>query len=160
MAKNNSRQPKIGDIIEFETPNGFAYAQFSHFHDKPPQFGYLLRILQGTFEFRPTSFAALAAGEDRFNVFFPLAASLRAGEVKIVANEPVPERCRSFPLFRNGVRDPRTGRVKVWWLWDGVREWKVGELTDELRQLSFLRISDATAIVERITRQYSPFDEV
>jgi hypothetical protein len=39
---------KLGDIVEIKTAKGFAYAQYVNFHDRPPRYGTLMRILPGT----------------------------------------------------------------------------------------------------------------
>jgi hypothetical protein len=54
------------------------------------------------------------------------------------------------------VIDPSTGKVKVWWLWDGEREWQVGELTEEQRGLSFREVWNDTLLIERIESGWTP----
>ena len=62
-------RPRLGDVIEIETPKGLAYAQYTHEHRDPPRYGSLLRILPGIYSQRPSDFAALVAEEERFSVF-------------------------------------------------------------------------------------------
>ena len=64
-------------------------------------------------------------------VFFPLLPAIKAGIVHVVGNEQVSEAFKTFPVFRAGVADPKTGKVATWWLWDGDKEWKVGALKGE-----------------------------
>jgi ribosomal protein L34E len=66
------RRPRIGDVIEIETPKGLAYAQYTYKHDTPPRYGALLRVLPGLYEARPSDFSDLVQQDERFYVFFPL----------------------------------------------------------------------------------------
>lgn len=159
MAITKAKSPRIGDIVEFKTRKGLAYAQFTHLHKKPPSWGHLLRVLPGIFKTRPESFARLVEKPEQFNVFFPLAAAVRRREVTIVANEHIPERCIAFPVFRAGNED-ENGHVDVWWLWDGDQEWEVGKLTKDTKRLSIQQICDTVAVIRFIVQGYTPLDEV
>lgn len=150
-------KPSIGDVVEIPTPQGLAYAQYAHHHDR---YGAMLRVLGGLYEERPADFAELAAKRERFNVFFPLAAAIAEGIVEPIANEPVPEHAREFPLFRTGRRNPKTGKVDVWWFWDGEREWPVEELSDEQRDVSIRGIVNDTRLIERIVSGWTPRQRV
>jgi hypothetical protein len=113
------KRPQIGDVVEIETPRGFGYAQYTHNHRDPPQYGQLLRVLPGLYPQRRSDFADLVVQEERFWVFFPLGPALNRGIFRIVANEAVPEAKRCFPIFGS-----LSGDGTVWWMWDGKREWK------------------------------------
>lgn len=151
------KRPRPGDVVEIRTERGLAYAQYTHKH---PMYGALLRILPGLFAARPADFADLVSQPERFVVFFPLGAAAARGLVTLVANEPVPERNRPFPLFRSGIQNPATGRVETWWLWDGEHAWKVDELTPEQRDLPLREVWNYTLLVERIVEGWSPRDEL
>lgn len=129
------KRAKIGDVIEIKTKKGLAYAQYTYKHDKPPRLGALIRVLPGFFKKRPSSFSELVKEKERFIAFFPLGAYVHRKVVSIVGNEPLPDEWKELPLFRDGIEDPETGKVTVWWLWDGEKSWKVGELTSEQRKL-------------------------
>src|SRR5580698_8667348 len=113
-------KPKIGDVIEIKVDSYFAYALYTHQHK---MFGALIRVFERKFPARPNHFEALVDSAVLFETFFPLREAVRRGCVAIVANVAVPQNLRDFPLFRDGVRNPTTGKVAIWWLWDGVREW-------------------------------------
>jgi hypothetical protein len=100
MAKpaDQRRRPQIGDLIEIETPRGYAYAQYVHKHREPPRMGSLIRQLPGFYRERPDNFNALVDAEGRFSVFFPLGAALNRGIFRIVASEPV-AMSRGTPLY-------------------------------------------------------------
>jgi len=146
-------KPQIGAIIEIPTRKGLAYAQYTHQHD---QFGGLLRIFDEILQTRPTEFSTLIKGLVRFSTFFPLRAAVRRGIFKVVAHADVAPHNRSFPLFRAGNADPRTKRVAVWWLWDGEKAWRVGELTSEQRSLPIKSVWNDTMLVKRIEEGWTP----
>jgi hypothetical protein len=78
------------------------------------------------------------------------------GLLEVVAHEPVPEEARAFPLFRAPGNRDRTGRVRDWWLWDGEREWRVGELTPEQEELPIREIWTYPALVACIEDGWTP----
>lgn len=160
MAPVNRRRLQFGDVIEIHTPKGLAYAQYTHRHDKPPKYGEMIRVLPGLFKKRPGSFASLVTKTERFNTFVPLGAMVRRKIVEIVANEVIPERCKAFPVFRSGNPHPKTGKIDVWWLWDGERSWEVGQLTDEMKKLSIEGCCNDTYLIECIVDGWSPEDYV
>src|SRR5690242_6609811 len=127
MARERKRTgPRIGDIIEIPTRRGLGYAQYTHEHTKPPRWGSLIRVLPGLFPERPSDFVSLAAQKEQFFVFTPLKWILREKIFRLVGSAPVPEWAVPFPVFRRAfILD---GKVHGgWWLWDGEREWRVGE---------------------------------
>jgi hypothetical protein len=152
-----STVPRIGDVFEIDTPRGVAYIQYSH--SKPP-FGALIRVLPGTFDHRLSAFAELVKEPTRFFTFFPVSAALKRGILAFVAHESVPEHSKPFPLFKvPAPRDPLTGRIKRWWLWDGEREWPVDDLAPEHRNLSIRSNINDTLLIERIVSGWSPADD-
>jgi hypothetical protein len=144
---------RIGDVVEIPTAKGLAYAQYSH---KKEQWGSLLRILPGTFGNRPEDLAAVVRQKELFVTFFPLGAAVSRGIFEIVGNEPVPEAARAFPLFRAAGFVDRQGRVHGWYLWDGDREWRIGELSDEQRSLPIRSVWNDTALIEAIEEGWTP----
>lgn len=144
---------KIGDIIEIPTSKGLAYAQYTHQH---PQFGGLIRVFDEIYKGRPENFSSLVNGQVRFSTFFPLQAAIKRGIYKVVAHHEVAGPNRSFPLFRNGVADPKTKKVSVWWFWDGEKEWRVGNITQEQRKLPLLGVWNDTMLVQRIEEGWRP----
>jgi len=152
------KRAKIGDIIEFKTKMGFAYAQFSHYHsfNKSDDHGALLRILPGTFSQRPAAFEELASTKEVYFTFFPVQAAVNRSLVAVVGQEEVPVHAREFPLFRCGTPSSKTGKVSAWWLWDGKKEWKVGQLTDQQWDLPIRVIPSYPLLVERIEQGWTP----
>lgn len=140
---------RIGDVVEFPESRGLAYA---HYVNRHPEFGALLRVYGTTYPKRPSvpELATLTHGEPQFVTIFPLQAAMKRGIVSVAGNsEPSPEASR-FPLFRDGVVNPATGQVEVWWIGDGEKEWRVGSLTKEQRNLPMREVINDTLLVERI----------
>lgn len=91
MSLVDRKRPRIGDVIEIETPGGLAYVQYTYNDKEPPVWGALIRILPGLYPSRPEGFSDLVQGGERFFVFFPLGAACYRGLVKVVAHEEIPE---------------------------------------------------------------------
>ena len=127
--------PQLGDVVEITTPQGFAYAQFTH---DIPLHEQLLRILPGLYASRPTDLAALVQQRERYVTFFWLRPALQKSRpvVTIVGQFPIPARNRAVPLFRTPALEPRElGPPPYWTLWDGQRRWRVNRLTAAQRNL-------------------------
>ena len=92
----NRKRPRIGDVIEIETPGGLAYVQYTYNDKEPPVWGALIRVLPGLFQSRPHDFSDLVREHARFFVFFPLGAACHRGLVKVVAHEEIPEDARGL----------------------------------------------------------------
>jgi hypothetical protein len=140
---------RIGDVVEVPVSKGLVYAHYTHRH---PEFGALLRVFGDIFTERPSSadLNTLVRKEPQFITFFPLQAALKHRIVSIAANAEPGEDAKQFPLFRDGVLNPATKRVDVWWLWDGEKEWRVGDLTEEQRKLPMREVINDTLLIERI----------
>ena len=151
-----AKRVRIGDIIELPTKRGFSYGQFSHKHAR---YGALIRVLPEFFRARPDDFAELVHRPEMFVTFFPLQAAVNRGIFEVVGNCVVPEFAKAFPLFRAGVADPATRKVKMWWLWDGEKEWKVGDITTEQRKLPLRGIWNDTLLIERIEIGWTPSND-
>lgn len=146
-------RPKIGDIIEIATSKGLAYAIYSHEHAVAPRMGSLLRILSGFFSERPQGFSELVERGEQFAVFFPLGAAIRRDVVRIAGREALPDWAIPFPVFRNGLPDG-DGVIRQWWLWDGIKEWRVDKLTSEMQKFPVLRTVNDTYLIEMIEKEY------
>jgi hypothetical protein len=150
-------QAKIGDVLEIQTTQGLAYALYTHKHKN---FGALLRVFGSIFPSRLSHFESMIQGCPLFETFFPLSAALHKGAVSIVGNVTIPPRLRDFPMFRDGISDPSTGSVKTWWLWDGEREWPIGNLTEEQRRFPIREVINDTLLRERIESGWTPEREL
>jgi hypothetical protein len=159
MARLGKKRPQVGDVVEIKTSKGLAYAQYTHEHTKPPRYGSLLRVLPGIHAARPGSFSELVDEKEQFVVFFPLVAAVKKAIVEIVGHEDLPEWAVPFPVFRSGLPD-REGKIHVWWLWDGEKQWKVGDLTPEMRFFPQEEVVNDTRLIEMIETGYRTEDDV
>lgn len=144
---------KIGDLVEISTREGFAYAQYINRHRS---YGALLRVFRELHQVRPPDLDRVLEGEVQFVCVFPLQSAVSQRIVHVAGNGRVPAEAAKLPVFRNGVMDPRTGKVAVWWFWDGEREWKVGSLTEEQKRMPLLGCWNDTLLSERIVAGWRP----
>jgi hypothetical protein len=147
---------QFGDVVEINTSKGLAYAIYTHRHKTRPKYGALIRVFDHLFLSGPVRLPDLLKTPIRFSTFFPLQAAITKGIVKVVGNLPIPESLKPFPLFRSGVIDPKTKRVCVWWLWDGEKSWRVGNLTAEQRKIPIRGVWNDTYLIHRIEEGWRP----
>jgi hypothetical protein len=147
------KKVQIGDIIEIKTNKGLAYAQYVL---KKEKWGALIRVLEGLFEKRPPHFSKLVENPERFITFFPLGAAVNRGIFEVVSNRRVPERFESFPIFRASGNVLANKSEDNWWLWDGEKEWFIGNLTDDLKKLPLRQVINDTLLIDRIENNWTP----
>jgi hypothetical protein len=148
--------PQLGDVVELKTSDGFAYVQYTHEH---PTYGELVRVLPGVYEARldRRAVASLLKEKTVFHSFVFLEESLKEPRLaRVIGNFRIPRHAKAFPVFRDGLPDPKTGEVTHWVLWDGKRQWPVGALTAEQRKLPVRTILLLEDVAEDITRGYQP----
>jgi len=146
---------KIGDVYEVKTSKGLAYFQYTHEHKtKPFPRESLIRVLQGFYQTRPSDkqLIAIVENDHRFQAFCFLQWGIKEQEVEWVGNFPVPELARKFPIFKGTNNMPKKDpKEKIWWLWDGEKEWRVGKLSlDEQMKYPLDGICDITALITKI----------
>lgn len=146
------KRPNIGDVIEIDTGQGFAYAHYSHKHKL---WGYLLRVYSRLYLERPSDLAAAVAREPTFHTFFPLGSFVLRGVVVAVGHVPLSEEAKKFPRFRNGNPD-LSGKVRGWSIWDGEHSVHVGPATDEVRKMSQLGLCDGVFLIDQVLTGYTP----
>jgi len=147
----------LGDIIEIPVATGLAYAQYTHQH---ATHGGLIRVFDKIFNDRPGDLSTCAMLPVRFSVFFPVRAAVQRGIVHVAGHADIAPANQAFPLFRSGNPDPKTKRVGVWWLWNGERSWRVGELTTEQRKLDLKEIWNDSMLVQRIEEGWRPENDL
>ena len=154
------KRPVIGDIVEIPLPGKrLAYAQYLSRYTKPPVWGELIRVLPPILRNRPDDFSDLVRQREKFHVFFPVGAAVNRGMVRLVVNEEIPEAFSKFPVFKACNTNFETGK-KTWWLWDGEKSWRVGELSPEHYDYPIQQIVSFGALVDLIDRGWLPRDEV
>lgn len=151
------KRPRLGDLVLVTTPAGSALAHYTHKH---ADYGALLRVLGPA----PAGFSegmdleTVAARPPQFLTFFPLGAACARGIARIIGHAPIPPQAEAFPTFRTGFGRP--GQSRVWWLWDGTKEWRVGMLTPEQAHLPIREIINDTLLVERAISGWQSGHEV
>ena len=153
---NDARKVSVGDIAEIPTSRGLAYAQCSHVH---PMYAHLLRVLPRFYDRRPANLEIEICQKEAFLVFFPLQTAVNAGIFKIVGHCGVPGHVTEIPEFSTGLQDRVTKKVKEWWLWDGKRETRGGEIHDSRRGTRIPEVWSAPLLVENIERGWEARDE-
>jgi hypothetical protein len=142
---------KIGDVIEIPTSKGLTYVQYTHQHTTPPVWDSLIRVLQGFYKKRLANeeIATLVNQPHRFQTFCLLQTGIKKDEVKLMGNFLVPEFVQKFPVFRASNNMPKKDPLeKIWWLWDGEKEWKVGKLSfEEQMKYPLKQLCDVTALI-------------
>lgn len=99
--------------------------------------------------------AAIARAAPESYVFYAIERAARLGLTRCVAHLEVAD--PRIPVMRiPGPPDPVTQKVSDWWLYDGAREWPVGALTDELRQLSVAEIWSHEVLLDRLSSGWTP----
>lgn len=108
---------KPGDIVRISMPSGHRCVQIIH---QRPGWPEVLRILGDTGDPMAEDAASIAARPTVAIVMMPLAHALERGELEgeTAGQAPVPEKYRTFPIFRNAVRG-KQGEILYWWMWDG-----------------------------------------
>lgn len=144
---------KIGAIIEIPTSRGFAYAQYTH---RNPIYGDLIRIIAGFHPLTPHNLDCVAKMPHSFVAFFPLGAAIQRKIFKIVGFQPVPDFATNFPIFKSSWRHPKTNEVTTWFLWDGEKEWKVDQLSEEEKKYPICSIWNDTLLIQRIEEGWLP----
>ena len=142
-----------GDVFSIGVPSGSAYFQYV---SKTKPMGSLIRVFPTVFSDPPTDWRALTESETNFWVFFSVSDALKKGIVRKEVHCPLPEHARAMPVFRNGNVAPATGKVDVWWFWDGEKSWKVGALNDEQRRMPILGAWNDVMLRDRIEQGWLP----
>jgi len=149
-------KPEIGDIVEIPLSGGFAYGLYTHANR---QFGALIRVFRGISPKRSHDLSRLVELPIQFSTFFPLSAAVKRHLVTLVGNISAPENLAKFPLFRDGVANPRTGKVDTWWLWDGEKEWQVHDLPSGFFDFPIREVINDTLLRKRIEEDWHPCRE-
>lgn len=76
-----NKKIKFGDIFEIATPKGKAYL---HYISKDKTLGDLIRVLPGLYKKQPDNLTELVTSQERYMIFFPLAAAYKKNIVKII----------------------------------------------------------------------------
>ena len=147
----------IGDVIQIKTNKGFSCAQYTHEHEK---YGSLIRIFDKIFVESPSDVETVINENVQFSIFFPLQKAVNQEIVFVIGNVDVSDKLKEFPIFKWGIKNPKTEKVDRWWLWDGEKEWKVGDLSEEQKHFPLRGIVNDTFLIERIESGWREGDEI
>jgi hypothetical protein len=148
-----TKKPKVGDIIEIPLSNGKkAYAQYLHKSKMGP-----IIIVFGLIPDGNIDLDKVILSKPLFPpVITGLNAAINSGLWIIVGNGPV----NNFvhPKFVSTLYDQFTGKARVWFLWDGQRDIRIGAvLPREYKELEFLVVWNPKNVIDRIETGEIPF---
>jgi hypothetical protein len=141
-----------GDVYEIEVGGKLSYLWYTHEH---PKYGSLLRLFASKYDQRPGSIDSILNDAVGFSCFLPLRYAKGDIGMTKIANMPVSGSLAKFPVFKTGLPEPDTHRIKNWWLWDGERSWQVGALTEEQKHFPARGIWNLDLLRQRIEENYT-----
>ena len=150
--KTTNKRAKIGDIVEFATKNGLAYAHYTH---ENPTFGGVVRVFDVLHPVRPADFSEVAQGPVRFTTLFPVKIVVPRGLLKVVGHANIAPGNQPFPTFRKSNGDPRK-LSDDWWFFEGEDLVRVGKITPEQRKYPLLQMWNEAMMIERIESGWTP----
>jgi hypothetical protein len=149
-------RPRVGDVIAVPTPKGTGYVQY---FDRIRPYGALIRILPGLYDSPPPDLQALADQHELYWVFVPLGAAVHRGVFTIAGHATIPPFADHIPVMRNPAA-PQAWDAKVWYLWDGVSESRVGPDDPRIPTASPKATWNDIMLIERIADGWRPEDEM
>lgn len=143
---------RIGDICEIPLPSGKkGFAQYVHY-DK--NFGPVVQVYALVTDTTPSVDEILRSGAKFPPVITGVQSAVKVGLWSVIGHAEI-----GAPIalrFRNGVPD-KTGKVQVWWLYDGERETRVGRLPPGAERYELLIVWAQDALAKRIDTGENPF---
>ncbi|MCA9039234.1 MAG: hypothetical protein KDA65_02690 [Planctomycetaceae bacterium] len=160
MAKkkpSERKRPQIGDVIEIPTPEGIAYAWYTHKNEK---WGEFIQIFKGLYPEPQSDLSNVLCQPLPYGTFYDLTWSIKQTEVRIVENVPLTEEQVKLPLFKKANCELRSWKALSWSLWDGKDYQNLDYLAPEYYDLPCLEIPSYLAIVEHIVQGWTNADFV
>jgi len=150
---------KIGDVFEIPLSDGrFAYGQYV-FKDR--EMGPLIQV----FDLISETKIRIEQLEIATPLFPPIItgvfAAIRVDMWRVIGRKAVENFV--YPNFVSTFFDDKTGKARLWFLWDGEKSVPLGtKLPDKYKKLEFLLVWDPSDVVKRIeTGEYVfPFREL
>jgi hypothetical protein len=142
---------KLGDIFQILTSEGVCYGQIIHTH---PKWKFVVAIFREFFAKEPSDFIPVVSKEPQIITTFLIQHSVKQGLFSLVANVPVAEHLKIFPIFR--ATNNLKGNDTMWFFWDGEKQWKVHRpLTEiEKRYPEGPSLPSAPLLIEMIEKDY------
>jgi hypothetical protein len=154
MTKYKRVKLRVGDILGIPLSDGrTAFGQYMHWDKK---MGPLVQIfdLVTVHEIQPEQ---LENAEPLFPpIFTGLFAAVRTGFWKVIGHRNIVDFI--YPEFVSTFYDEKTGKARLWFLWDGEHSTRIGyKLPPEYKQLEYLVVWDPHDIVARIETGEYPY---
>lgn len=149
-----TKRIKIGDVFEIPLSNRLkAYGQYVF---KDIKIGPMIRVSELITQ-NEVSICQLNFDKLLFPPLFTgLIAAIRTGLWNIIGHVPVNN--FNYPKFVSAIYDQKTGKVKIWYLWDGKEYTKIGfNLPEEYKILEYLIGWAPQDIATRIETGIYPF---
>lgn len=157
MKRHKLRDVRPGDVFELLLDEGSIALQAIGRHKSH---GWAVRVLRCSPE---RSHGELGWIEDAPELYVVLIGDIAFEEsenkVRYIGSARLPERYRhGLPIFRASVSYKSDGRHEPgsWWLDDGEREWRVGELSEAEKHYPFRRFIPALALKDLVERGWDP----
>lgn len=156
MSRRRLRRIEPGDVFELAVGNQFVAL---HSIGKHSNHGWAVRVTKPRDEGLLEAAGVTDAEELYIVLIGDLAAEEVEGHVRYVGRAALPERYRAgFPVFRASASYEPSGRhaPDSWWLDDGQREWRVGNLSEHEQHYPLRRLTPARALRDLIERGWDP----
>lgn len=151
---------KVGDCFVIPLPDGRnAYGQLVYWHTGPGGYGTLVRV----FDLFTEDVVPVEQLRDARQLFPPVftAAQGAVNEERWRVIGSLPVEGFVFPKFRYlRTLNKRPGVYHDWWVWDGLQDIYVGDLTPEYRSLEYPVIWSVDNIERRIATGVNWYDQL
>jgi hypothetical protein len=148
-----AKKPKVGDIFEIPLSVGRkAYGQYLH----QSKMGSIVQIFDIISKDKIDLKQIILSPLQFPPVIVGLYAAIKEGYWKIIGQQSISEFVH--PKFISTFYDEYSGKARIWFLWDGYKEVKIGPvLPEEYKRLEYLVVWNPPDIVERIETGEVPF---
>jgi hypothetical protein len=143
---------RAGDVIGIKIESKLALGLISHIHR---EYGPLVRVFSGEFVSGTDINDFVNKQPLAFSSFVLVQKGIAEGLIVMLGKATVPSHLADFPVFRSGTPS-KDGKVRIWFFWDGTKDWEVGTLSAEQRKMPLIDIIDATALAYYITVGWRP----
>jgi hypothetical protein len=127
----NRKTVQVGDVFQILTSEGVCYGQVINTHHK---YKFVVAIFREFFPKKPKDFTEVVSKEPQFITIFLIQDAVRQGLFSLVANVPVADHLKKFPIFR-GTNNLKANDT-IWFFWDGERQWREQRpLTEEEKNI-------------------------
>lgn len=146
---------KIGDVLQINLTDAFAYGQYTHKHST---LGYIIRVFEGIHK-RKCSPIELVSKSILYYILIHVPFCVKNGSIEVVGNIPLESTDQNLPLFRvSGIVSPN--HSTDWFLWENGKRTKITKLTNKIRKLSILQAVDDSTLRRMIENNWTPEGDI